>query len=299
MRAEWSRALEHHPDSRLRDYLLTGIREGFRIGFSSDQPLRSASRNMQSALENPEPVEAYIQNELTEGRIAGPFSLEAARGTHISRFGVIPKRHQPKKWRLILDLSHPTGESVNDGVAKELSTLQYASVDDAARIISHMGPGTLLAKIDITHAYRNVPVHPDDRHLLGMQWGGRVYVDMALPFGLRSAPKIFTAISDALEWILTQHGMSNCLHYLDDFLTMGAAGSSECEDNLALLLRLCKLLGIPVAAHKVEGPIAVITFLGIELDTNQMIMRLPDEKLQRLKTRILEWLKKKAERCYL
>ena len=61
----------------------------------------------------------------------------------------------------------------------------------------------MLAKIDIAHAYRNVPVHPEDRKLLGMQWQGKVYIDTALPFGLRSAPKIFTAISDALEWILT------------------------------------------------------------------------------------------------
>ena len=46
-----------------------------------------------------------------------------------------------------------------------------------------------------------VPVHPQDRHLLGMMWEERVYVDAALPFGLRSAPKIFTALADATEWI--------------------------------------------------------------------------------------------------
>ena len=49
-----------------------------------------------------------------------------------------------------------------------------------------------MAKVDIKNAYRLLPVHPEDRLLLGMEWQGQVYVDTALPFGLRSAPKIFT-----------------------------------------------------------------------------------------------------------
>ena len=35
---------------------------------------------------------------------------------HVSRFGVILKTHQPGKWRLITDLSHPQGHSINDGI---------------------------------------------------------------------------------------------------------------------------------------------------------------------------------------
>lgn len=80
--------------------------------------------------------------------------------------------------------------------------MKYTSVDEAACIIAKLGRDSLLAKIDIAHAYRNVPVHPDDRHLLGMLWDGSLYVDTVLPFGLRSAPKIFSAISDSLERIL-------------------------------------------------------------------------------------------------
>ena len=112
---------------------------------------------MQSALANPEPVSEYLQNEQKEERIAGPFPKALVRNIHLSRFGVIPKRHQPGKWRLILDLSHPTGYSVNDGIAKELSTL---SVDDAARIISDLGPGTCWPRLILpmrTVTYRFIP----------------------------------------------------------------------------------------------------------------------------------------------
>ena len=55
-----------------------------------------------------------------------------------------------------------------------------------------------LAKCDIESAYRIVPVHPDDRQLLGMEWRGRLFVDAALLFALRSAPNIFSALADVM-----------------------------------------------------------------------------------------------------
>ena len=47
-------------------------------------------------------------------------------------------------------------------------TLSYAQVDDAIDFVMHEGHRTLLAKIDIRDAYHLVPVHPEDRPLLGM-----------------------------------------------------------------------------------------------------------------------------------
>ena len=103
-----------------------------------------------------------------------------------------------------------------------------------------LGVDSLLAKVDIEHAYRNVPIHPGDRRLLGMMWKGDLYVDTVLPFGSRSAPpKIFSAIADTVEWIALQAGVSVLIHYLDDFLTMGRKGSPECSRNLDLLIELC------------------------------------------------------------
>ena len=72
------------------------------------------SKNMRSASEHPEPIDAYVESELSSGRM---IKVAAdSPGLRISRFGVIPKPHQPGKWRLITDLSSPKGGSVNDGV---------------------------------------------------------------------------------------------------------------------------------------------------------------------------------------
>ena len=44
------------------------------------------------------------------------------------------------------------------------------SVDEVVDRVLKVGRGALLAKFDLKAAYRNVPVHPDDRWLLGMVW---------------------------------------------------------------------------------------------------------------------------------
>ena len=56
-------------------------------------------------------------------------------------------------------------------------------------------------------AYRIISVHPDDRDLLGMQWQGNYFVDMALSFGLRSGPYIFSSVADLAEWVLEKSMM--------------------------------------------------------------------------------------------
>ena len=83
----------------------------------------------------------------------------------------------------------PDNLSVNDGILPELCLLEYTKISDVVTELNKMWPGTLLAKIDIKSAYHIIPVHPADRHQLGMSWKGSIYIDTTLPFGLRSAPK--------------------------------------------------------------------------------------------------------------
>ncbi len=292
---QWALALRDHPDPRFVQYILEGISSGFRIGYQhATSRCKSARSNLFSATQHPAPVQAYLDEECTAGRVAGPFAPDEVRGLQVSRFGVIPKSNQPGKWRLILDLSFPHGHSVNDGILREWCSMQYATVDQAVAHILQMGSGALLAKIDIEHAYRNVPVHPDDRHLLGMRWNNELFIDTTLPFGLRSAPKVFCAIADALEWILLHRGVTWSLHYIDDFLTVGRAGSLECAENLSRIQTVCAQLGVPLKAHKIEGPNSCLTFLGIEINTVRGEISLPRRKVEELEELIAQWEHRRA-----
>ena len=142
-----------------------------------------------------------------------------------------------------------------------------------------------------------MPVHNDDRRLLGLSWEGQVYVDSALPFGLRSACKIFSAVADALQWAVIKDlkdGQGILYHYLDDFICIGPPKSEACSRILSKLVLTYDALGIPIATEKLEGPSTTLTFLGIELDTEAMRMCLPREKLERLVASIRGWLGRKA-----
>ena len=292
----WAEELRPHPDRKYTGLIVDGIRDGFRIGFDyANQSPVSAAGNLSSARQYPQPVEQYLARETGAGRVRALPAEGALSGkVHISRCGVIPKPHQPGKWRLIVDLSSPKGTSVNDGIAPSLCSVSYASVEDAISAVMRLGQGSKLAKFDLENAYRLIPVHPDDRPLLGIRWKGVTYIDGALPFGLRSAPKLFTAVADALLWIMGQRGVREALHYLDDFLVVGPPGSERCGEDLQCCLEVCRGLGVAVAPQKTEGPSTRLTFLGIEIDTMEMVVRLPRDKLVRLRTLIGEWKGKKC-----
>ena len=165
MSGAWAEAeaLCPHPDKDFVCFLLRGFQEGFRIGFHRPAPLQSASRNMLSALQHPEVVREYLEKECSMNRMLGPYSRSKVKGMpplHINRFGVIPKCHNTGKWRLITDLSHPPGCSVNDGIDPALCSLTYSSVEQVAEVAASYPPGAMLAKIDVESVYRHIPVHP-------------------------------------------------------------------------------------------------------------------------------------------
>ena len=291
---QWAQALAQHPDRQFVSYVVEGIRSGFRVGFNYAQVQYSpAKQNMPSAEEHANIVADYLKAEVTQGRVCGPFVPASWPQVQISRFGVIPKS-TPGKWRLILDLSSPKGRSVNDGIDGAHCSLSYVSVDDAAQLVRKQGKGALMAKVDIQSAYRTIPVHPDDRVLLGMVWNDQLFIDTALPFGLHSAPKIFTAVADAAAWAVKREIQASLIHYLDDFLIVAPSQTRGCQEALHTLLQIFEGLGIPVAVDKLEGPSPVITFLGIVLDSEKMTCKLPEKKLNELHALVENWLGRRS-----
>ena len=111
-----------------------------------------------------------------------------------------------------------------------------------------------MAKIDIKAVYHIIPVHGQDRRWLGVHWEKAIYVDGMLPYGLRSAPNIFTAVADVLEWCIAKQGVQLIYHYLDDFITLRPPGSDISMRNLQLIERECEELGVQLAPEKKRSP---------------------------------------------
>lgn len=94
----WQEALQNYPDKRLCSFIVQALQEGFRVGYHAPQAqLQSAQRNIPSAYDRPEVVNAYLANECQLGQVLGPMASPPG-SLHISRFGVIPKKSQPGKW---------------------------------------------------------------------------------------------------------------------------------------------------------------------------------------------------------
>ena len=118
-------------------------------------------------------------------------------------------------------------------------------------------------------------------------------MDTRLAFGCRSSPFIFNTFAEALHWILLNIvGIAFLLHYLDDFLILNPS-EEGCSQDMESMKNFCKLLGVPLNEKKIFGPSRVLVYLGIEINTVTMTVRLPDDKLWELKALLLEWKRKK------
>ena len=93
-------------------------------------------------------------------------------------------------------------------------------------------------------------------------------------------------VADAIEWSLRQEGVQTVMHYLDEFVVLGQARSDECQRAVNVVLRVISTLGLPVAEDKLEGPSTRLSFLGLDIDTVAMKLRIPAEKLRDLQVLI-------------
>lgn len=286
----WDKMSANLYDPVLRDYVSDGLHNGFRLKYTPG-PLVSAVRNNPSAYKHKEVVSDYLLKELARGSVAGPFIDPPFDFLHISRFGVIPKSEEDQ-WRMILDLSFPSDGCVNMGISDEDAKVSYEGLDFVIDNIIQAGRGCFLSKFDIQAAYRNIPVHPDDRYLLGMRWEGFYFVDLALSFGGRSAPGIFTSVADVLTQIcLLSLRHSFLSHYLDDFIQIVAAryGHRIALKESHQATDVLHDLGVPVVPKKTIRATNILPHLGVILDTLKMEARLSSEKLAALDKELASW----------
>ena len=97
-------------------------------------------------------------------------------------------------------------------------------------------------------------------------------------------------MADAAEWIVRQEGVERVIHYSEDILIVGPPHSTKCKQDVDKIIDIFEDIGLPVAPTKLEGPFTSLTFLGIEIDTVSLEIRLPADKLQRLQDLLHSWL---------
>ena len=141
--------------------------------------------------------------------------------------------------------------------------------------------GQWAASIDLKDAYFQVPIHPGARKFFRVAWEGKVYQFRALPFGLASAPWLFTELVRPLvEWA-HRKGIT-MFAYLDDWLIV-ADSRTACQAAVQTVLSLARELGFRINVEKSElVPAQVFTFLGVEFDLSLGLVRPTVERVQKI-----------------
>lgn len=272
-------------DPSLAQFLINGFTFGFRIPYQGQRAFR-VSKNLSSLKNNDGILQSKLINELRAHRIAGPYTNPPFPNIQVSPLGLVPKK-AVGEFRLIHHLSYPEGTSINHNIPKDLCTVQYQSVETAIDIIRQLGRGALLAKTDLENAYKQIPIHPNDFELLGFMIDNMYYYDKTLPFGLSYSCNLFEKFSSALQWILeTKFSVIHCVHILDDFLFLSEPHSPKCYSALLAFYQLAKDIGLPIKSEKTVYPTTTLIFLGLELDTLNFEVQLPQDKLTQLKAEI-------------
>lgn len=252
------------------------------------------SKNLPSANKAPDIVRQKITKELEAGRVAGPFQTVPFTDFRVSPLGLVPKK-QPGEYRLIHHLSYPEGDSINDYIDPEFCSVQYTRFDQAVKMIQKLGKGALLGKADIKNAFRLMIISPDDFPLLGFMFDGQYFFDRCLPFGLSYSCALWEKFATFLHYAVREScTVGELEHYLDDFLFGGEAGTTDCQEIMTSFFKTCGKMGVPVADEKTEGPQTIIIFLGFELDSILMEVRIPKDKIMKLQSLIEEILHKSS-----
>lgn len=186
-----------------------------------------------------------------------------------SPLGFVPKPNNGL--RRIHHLSHTQLTSTNARIEPEFGFLRYSQISEVWNHIVAAGRGSFIMKNDWEAAFRNIPIAPQDRWMMGFQWEGKFYKECCLPFGLRTAPFLFNLFAEALHWILQSWlGWEYTCHLLDDIVLVTPHSQRyQLRDRVHDFVRLTNFLGIPRNDGKFELG-QVVTVFGYELDTRAL-----------------------------
>ncbi|XP_052062798.1 uncharacterized protein LOC127702580 isoform X1 [Mytilus californianus] len=261
------------------NYLVNGFKYGFDVGFRGSVHHNTVD-NLLSAKTKPDIVRQKIQNEINANRFVGPFDSKPFTEMQLSPLGLAEKK-MPGTYRMIHHLSFPEGSSINDNIPQDKCSVQYASIQDAIELIKSVGRKSFCAKTDISSAFRIINIKESQYKLFGFMWEGKYYYDKNLQMGCSSSCQIFENFSTAIEWIAKNKVLiPNIVHILDDFMIVDKT-EDGCKKKLERFLAICKDMGIPISKEKTFQPSKVMSFVGYEIDTRLMEVRLPIDKLDK------------------
>ncbi len=264
---------------------LQNISEGTKAQLKTTLP-GITCKNASSAFKNGEMITDSIAHWVKNRFVAGPFHTPPLQNF---RSNMLMAKKEKTKVRPILNLSSPKGSSFNDAIDKTcLLKLTMSSPSIFGQLLLALGQGAKFAKIDLTNAYKLIPVNPADWKYYGFRWLGMHFYESNTAFGNCTAPAEFDPLPDTInaicktivnihpQWVLRQ---------LDDTIFAAPAYTHYAEQYYNTFRTVCNNLGVPLAdlcpEHvKAFAPSTYGTVLGIEFNSVTLTWKYPNSKIE-------------------
>lgn len=248
--------------------VLTWI-QGYKIPFTSKPIQTDFPKNKQSKSDI-----CIFQKEIDKLLCQGAISkCTRVDGDFLSSIFLVPKANGEN--RFILNLKK-LNKFINP---------PHFKMEDLRTAVKLVSLNSYLASVDLKDAYFLVPIHPHYKKYLRFLFLDVCYEFNCLPFGLNTAPLVFTKIMKPVVEHLRLHGWLSTI-YLDDILIIGKS-YSECLNNVKATITLLERLGFIINYKKSSlEPKTNCKFLGFIIDTQNYCVRLPHEKCDRINLEI-------------
>ena len=245
-------------------YVLSIVAKGYRLRFTSPPLLRQIPWEIRSPQDPKEVLGMREQITLMLQKNAITEVPPDSPGFYSNVFLV---RKASGGWRPVIDL-------------KNLNAHIHAPhfrMFTTSSVLSSVEKGDYAFKIDLQDAYFHVPIHPSSRKYLRFAFENKVYQFRVLPFGLNTAPQVFTRLGHMVTAYLHRQGVS-VIPYLDDWLVHHPDRQILLRHQ-ALLLDTLDLVGFILNRKKSELDLTQdLQFLGIHLRLDLGRALLPESK---------------------
>lgn len=163
-------------------------------------------------------------------------------------------------------------------------------------ILPLLNRGAWMVTIDLKDAYFHIDIAPEHHRYLRFTLGHDHYQFRALPFGISSAPRVFTKFMLAIISHLHSKGIT-VFPYIDDWLLV-ANSVATLSKHLKLTLHLLHSLGVQVNWSKSHlEPCQRLQFIGAIIDSTAARTFLPTDRAQKLTAMITTLQSSRSQRA--
>jgi len=276
------------PNLTILDDICKDLSSGADIGCVGNARYPSFSTNAPSAFEFGPHVTDAIADWIKKGFAFGPVPLEEIpKDAKIN--GIMTKPKPNGAVRIILNLSAPLGNCVNEGIDTSLFPTVMSSTTKWLRALHLAGRSAKMCKIDWSDAYKHVAVSQADSNLQWFTWLGMGFKELCLIFGCASSAGIFDRLAKLVVHIVatkSRFPTNRICQHLDDCCAAAPANSDTIYVFDNTFTAIAAKIGVKLAPRddpeKSFGPNTKGLVLGIVYDTINWTWALNNEKLARL-----------------